>query len=186
MIIGHMSRCASGSRRTRTSASASPMFSRSRRTSPTVIVPSRGADYHSPAGARESINHRWRLAPPTCTTLPAPAAAGAPAQYPRPVGLALRSILELGGHHHRLPPATQRLAQEHLRLPAPVALGGVEVGDAGIEGGVHHGGGLTLVQFGAEVVAPQPDHGYPRSGAPQCACLHGDLREAAGCCDALQ
>jgi hypothetical protein len=48
-------------------------------------------------------------------------------------------------------PATQGLAQEHLRLPAPVALGGVEVGDAGIEGGVHHGGGLTLVQSGAEV-----------------------------------
>jgi hypothetical protein len=53
-----------------------------------------------------------------------------------------------------------------------VHLGRVEVGDAGVQRGVHDGGGLLGVDAHAEVVAPQPDDRQLRATQAQLALLH--------------
>src|SRR5438477_1940582 len=47
------------------------------------------------------------------------------------------------------------------------------VGDAGVEGGVHHGCRLPAVDGHTEVVAAQPDDRQRRPGLAQRPCLHG-------------
>ena len=63
---------------------------------------------------------------------------------------------DLGGEHHLIAPVAEGLADELLRLPAAVALRGVEVGDAGIDGRVDDGPGALGVDPHAEVVAAEP------------------------------
>ena len=65
---------------------------------------------------------------------------------------------ELGGQHDLVAPGPERGAEVGLALGAPVDVGGVEEGDAGIERGTHDGVGLLATDAHAEVVAAQPDH----------------------------
>jgi hypothetical protein len=50
------------------------------------------------------------------------------------------------------------LAEVLLTLPAAVGVGGVEEGDALLQGLVHHRAGAVEVDPAAEVVAAQADH----------------------------
>ena len=64
-------------------------------------------------------------------------------------------VSPLGGDHRLGPPARQRLAEELLGPAAPVALGGVEVGDSGVECRVDHRLRPVRVESHPEVVAAE-------------------------------
>ena len=78
-------------------------------------------------------------------------------QHARRVGLILRAGQELGGDHDLVPPAAEGGAEKLLRLAAAVHLGGVEVGDAGVEGGVDDGRrGVACRCFMPKLLQPRP------------------------------
>ena len=84
--------------------------------------------------------------------------AGGRSPASAPVRSASIGHAELGGDHHLVAALAQRPAQELLALGAAVDVGGVEEGDAGVEGGVRPRRRGVLVDPAAEVVAAQPDH----------------------------
>ena len=64
---------------------------------------------------------------------------------------------ELGGEHDLVAARAQGAAQELLALGAAVDVGGVEEGDAGVEGGVHHRGGARRRRCGPpKLLQPRP------------------------------
>ena len=67
---------------------------------------------------------------------------------------------DLGGDHRLAPSLPERAAEELLRLPAAVALGGVEVVNTGVEARVDDRLGALFVHAHAEVVAAEPGHGH--------------------------
>lgn len=84
----------------------------------------------------------------------------------------------LGGHDGRLAAAGQSLAEELLVAEGAVALGGVEEGDAQLQGAVDGGERFGLV--GGAVVGAHPHQAEAfgadlQSLAAQCADLHGVL-----------
>ncbi len=65
---------------------------------------------------------------------------------------------ELRGEHDLIAATFENLAEEALASPASsVDLGGVEEGDARVDGGVHHEPRRLEVEATAEVVATEPD-----------------------------
>ena len=75
---------------------------------------------------------------------------------PLPVGEADR-VSPFRGDHGFGSPTFEGRTEVLLRLAAPVALRGVEVGDAGLECRVDHGLGLLRVEPHPEVVAAETD-----------------------------
>ena len=67
---------------------------------------------------------------------------------------------ELGGQHHLVAPALQRLADDLLRLAAGVHVGGVDEVDAAVEGGVDDLDAVVVV-----AVAPGAEHHRPEAVA---------------------
>ena len=82
---------------------------------------------------------------------------------------------EFGGQHDFMAALAQRLAEEFLRLRPAIDVGGVEQGDPGVEGGVHHGLGLGLIDAHAEVVAAQPHDADLQPRIPQPTDLHSGV-----------
>ena len=64
-------------------------------------------------------------------------------------------VADLGGDHHLVAFALQRLAQHHLRFGAAVDVCGVKEVDPRLYGRVDHGGRLVLADLHAEIVAAQ-------------------------------
>jgi hypothetical protein len=67
-------------------------------------------------------------------------------------------VTELGGQHDLIATAGQHLAEDLLRTPGAVAVGGIEQRDPGLHGRVHHGAGRVDVQPAADVVAAEAGH----------------------------
>jgi hypothetical protein len=96
---------------------------------------------------------------------------------------------ELGGHHHLVAVPAERLAEQGLRAAAvAVDVGGVEQGDAGVQGRPDHRPGLGRVADQAEVVTPEADDGDGEAGPAELAVPHGGvpfcarlLGRAVGC-----
>src|SRR5690606_31167047 len=66
---------------------------------------------------------------------------------------------ELGGQHHLVAPALERLTHEALALGGTVSVGRVHEGDAGVYGRVEHVLRTSQVEPAAEVVAAEADDG---------------------------
>ena len=64
---------------------------------------------------------------------------------------------ELGGDLDLRPARAQGPADEVLGLAVAVGLGGIEEGDAGIDGRIDHRRGAPRIQAPAEIVASDPD-----------------------------
>ena len=73
--------------------------------------------------------------------------------------LVVGGVPELGGDDDVVAPSAECGAEVRLGGPAAVDVGGVEEVDAGVEGCVHDGGRVALVEPAAEVVAAEPDRG---------------------------
>ncbi len=80
-------------------------------------------------------------------------------------------VTPLGGDQHIRATTGERRAEELLRLPASVALGGVEVVDPGVDRGVDDRTRPLGVDHHPEVVATEPDDGDVEH--PDLASLHG-------------
>ena len=80
---------------------------------------------------------------------------------------------ELGGQHHLVALALQGDAHHLLGLAlAAVDVGGVEEGDAVLDGGVDHRVGGGLVDAHAEVVAAEADLTDLQAAVAQSAIVH--------------
>jgi hypothetical protein len=86
----------------------------------------------------------------------------------------LHAHAELGGQHDLVAAALERGAQTFLGGTArgAVDVGGVEQGDAGVERGVDDLAGAVGVQFAAEVVASDADHGDDQARGAQPPVAH--------------
>ena len=93
-------------------------------------------------------------------------------EHPWRVGLVLRPGQELRGDDDLVTPGTESGAEKLLGLATAVHLGGVEVGDAGIESGVHDRRRGVAVELHPEVVAPEADDRKRWAVASKLARLH--------------
>src|SRR3546814_695921 len=93
--------------------------------------------------------------------------------------LAVQRRGELGGQNDVLAPVAEDLSQCPLRAAiGSVGVGGIEQGDAGVEGDMHHLACAVEVErldHAAEVVAAQTDHRNLQAGSSQHAVFHVDL-----------
>src|SRR5262249_25273736 len=87
---------------------------------------------------------------------------------------------ELGRQHHALAPFTQHLAETFLRRAGIVGVGGVDQGDAGIDGGVHHAARRGAIEAAAEIVAAEPDR---RDRETRISALPRLQRGSSGYCE---
>ena len=92
---------------------------------------------------------------------------------------------ELGGQHHLVPAALQRAADEFLVGVGAVDLGGVDEGDAQLQGAVDGAHGLVVVGAGAGVAVGHAHRAQADAGdvqVTQADVLHGDpvLRSVGG------
>ena len=109
-----------------------------------------------------------------------------PGQRTGLVGVVLRPGQELGGDHGLVPTAPEGLADKLLRLPAAVHLGGVEVGDPGVERRPDDADRRLPVELHPEVVAAQPHGGDREALRTQRATLHArehTARTVGGWCE---
>ena len=87
---------------------------------------------------------------------------------------------EFGDHHRLGPPRPQRPPQNGLRGAVVIHVGGVEQGDAGVEGRRHHLAALGLVDPPAQRVAAQPGQRGLQARTAETAQFHGFLPAAGG------
>ena len=88
---------------------------------------------------------------------------------------------ELGGQHHLVPAAGDRLADQPLVGERAVHVGGVEEGDAEVQGAVDGPFGLLLVAGAVELAHPHAAEPLGRNGqAAQCPCAHARLLPGGG------
>jgi len=79
---------------------------------------------------------------------------------------------ELGCDDHVLATLAKDAPEKFLRSARTIGIGGVEQGDAQIEGTVHHFAGRFEIGPSAEVVATQAEQGYLQPGPAEIALLH--------------
>ena len=106
---------------------------------------------------------------PSRRRLPSTAASDPRREHPRRVRLLGRPRQELGRDDHLVTPAGERRADVLLGSPVAVHLGGVDVGDPGVDRGVHDRGGLRRVEPPAEVVPAEADHRQLGTGGTEPA-----------------
>ena len=110
---------------------------------------------------------------------------GAPDVRARPTrhaAVPARVHAELRRQHHAVAPVAEDLADQRLgRAGAAVDVGGVEVGDAGVERGVDHGPGPGAVEPAAEVVAAQAHGGHREAGPSEWVLPHRSSMAKRAC-----
>ncbi|GAA4943448.1 hypothetical protein GCM10023238_06690 [Streptomyces heliomycini] len=86
----------------------------------------------------------------------------------------------LGGEHDAVPAAGQQAGEDPLALAARVAVGRVHAGEAGVEGGVQHGGGARAVDGVAERHGAQDQAGERYGDGRELDSLWASVRAGAG------